>query len=145
MFLCSKLVLAVWEANVLTFALGLYYFERIMKKCIQTTLELLLYRNLLNILYFDTNYLVSLYVMYHVCWLCFCVWRFKFISNFSYTVDSLYFKHPLSRTSLYIELMPRSLCVDCNLFFLSLTRTLSISNKLSGPLRVRDRESQLYY
>ena len=35
------------------------------------------------------------------------------------TVDFLYLEHPLSRTSLYLE-------------------------KFSGPLRVQDRESQLY-
>ena len=33
------------------------------------------------------------------------------------TVDSLYLKHPLSRTSLYLELNSRTLCVGCNLFF----------------------------
>ena len=27
-------------------------------------------------LYFDADYLVLSYVMYHVCCLCFCVWRF---------------------------------------------------------------------
>ena len=48
--------------------------------------------------------------------------------NFAYTLDSLYLEHPLSRTSLYVELMSRSLCVGCNLFFslyleLSLSRT----------------------
>ena len=45
-----------------------------------------------------------------------------------YTVDSLYLEHPLSRTSLYLELKSQSLCVSCNLFFslyleLSLSRT----------------------
>ena len=44
------------------------------------------------------------------------------------TVDSLYLEHPLSRTSLYLELKSQSLCVSCNLFFslyleLSLSRT----------------------
>ena len=44
------------------------------------------------------------------------------------TVDSLYLEHPLSRTSLYVELKSQSLCVSCNLFFslyleLSLSRT----------------------
>ena len=33
------------------------------------------------------------------------------------TVDSLYLEHSLSRTSLYVELMSRSLRVGCNLFF----------------------------
>ena len=44
----------------------------------------------------------------------------------------------LSRTKVSVPL--------CRLspIFLSLSRTLSISNKFSGPLRVRDRESQLY-
>ena len=47
------------------------------------------------------------------------------------TVDSLYLEHSLSRTSLYLELMSRSLCVGCNLFFslyleLSLSRTNSL-------------------
>ena len=46
----------------------------------------------------------------------------------AYTVDSLYLEHPLSRTSLYLELKSRPLCVSCNLFFslyleLSLSRT----------------------
>ena len=53
--------------------------------------------------------------------------RIPSISNFS-----------LSRTRVsvpFCRLQPK---------FLSLSRTLSISNKLSGPLRVRDRESQLY-
>ena len=44
----------------------------------------------------------------------------------------------LSRTKVSVPL--------CKLWpiFLSLSRTLSISNKFSGPLRVRDRESELY-
>ena len=47
---------------------------------------------------------------------------------YSITVDSLYLEHPLSRTSLYLELKSQSLCVSCNLFFslyfeLSLSRT----------------------
>ena len=45
------------------------------------------------------------------------------------TVDSL------SRTSLYLELKSRSLCVSCNPFF-SLYLELSISNKFSGQLYV---------
>ena len=45
-----------------------------------------------------------------------------------HTVDSLYLEHPLSRTSLYLELKSHSRCVSCNLFFslyleLSLSRT----------------------
>ena len=48
--------------------------------------------------------------------------------HFFYTVDSLYLEHSLSRTSLYVELMSRSLCLGCNPFFspyleLSLSRT----------------------
>ena len=51
-------------------------------------------------------------------------WRFQNI----YTVDSLYLEHPLSRTSLYLELKSQSLCVSCNIFFslyfeVSLSRT----------------------
>ena len=57
------------------------------------------------------------------------VFCLKQISNFTstnsnlITVDSLYLEHPLSRTSLYLELKSKSLCVSCNVFF------LSISNK----------------
>ena len=48
-----------------------------------------------------------------------------------HTVDSLYLEHPLPRTSLYLELKSRSLCVGCNLFFflyleISLSRTNSL-------------------
>ena len=47
------------------------------------------------------------------------------------TVDSLYLEHPLSRTSLYLELKSQSLCVGCNLFFsLYLELSLSRSNSL---------------
>ena len=56
------------------------------------------------------------------------------------TVDSLYLEHPLSQTSLYLELKSQSLYADCNLSF-SLSGTLSIVNKFSGSLRVRDRET----
>ena len=43
-----------------------------------------------------------------------------------YTVDSLYLEHPLSRTSLYLELKgTETLCIGCNLFF-SLYLELSI-------------------
>ena len=52
-------------------------------------------------------------------------------------MDSLYLEHPLSRTSLYLEQFSRSLSIDSSLIF-------SISNKLFGPLRVRDRESPLH-
>ena len=50
---------------------------------------------------------------------------------FTSTVDSLYLEHPLSRTSLYLELKSQSLCVGCNLLFslyleLSLSRTNSL-------------------
>ena len=60
------------------------------------------------------------------------------IIKFENTVDSLYLEHPLSRTKVSVPL--------CRLqpIFLSLSRTLSISNKFCSPLRVRDRESQLY-
>ena len=56
----------------------------------------------------------------------------KMVFNLSiYTVYSLYLEDPLSRTSLYLELRSRSLCVGCNLFFslyleLSLSRTNSL-------------------
>ena len=47
------------------------------------------------------------------------------------TVDSLYLEHPLSRTSLYLELKSRSLCVGYNLFFsLYLELPLSRTNSL---------------
>ena len=56
------------------------------------------------------------------------------------TVDSLYLEHPLSRTSLYLELKSQSLCVSCNVFFsLYLELSLSRTNFLV-PLRVRDKE-----
>ena len=47
------------------------------------------------------------------------------------TVDSLYLEHPLSRTSLYVELKSQSLCLGCNMFLslyleLSLSRTNSL-------------------
>ena len=49
----------------------------------------------------------------------------------------------LSRTSLYLEQFSQSLSIDSSLIFslyleLSLSQTLSISNKFLGPLRVRD-------
>ena len=64
-------------------------------------------------------------------------------TDFQNTVHSLYLEHPLSRTSLYVELNYRSLCLGCNLFSY-LSRTLRISNEFPGPLRVRDRGSQLF-
>ena len=59
-------------------------------------------------------------------------WIFEVLAFFQelviYTVDSPYFEHPLSRTSLCLELKCQPLCVGCNLFFslyleLSLSRT----------------------
>ena len=50
--------------------------------------------------------------------------------NSGTTVDSLYLEHPLSRTSLYLELNSQSLCVGYNLF-LSLYLELSLSRKNS--------------
>ena len=63
-------------------------------------------------------------------------------SIFQKWIQTLYLEQPLSRTSLYLELRSRSLCVGCNLFF-SLYFELSLSRSLC-PLRVRDKESQLY-
>ena len=49
----------------------------------------------------------------------------------SCTVDSFYLEHPLSRTSLYLELKSQSLCIGCNLFIsLYLELSLSQTNSL---------------
>ena len=54
----------------------------------------------------------------------------KLHKNAYITVDSLYLEHPLSRTSLYVELMSRSLCVGCNLFSLSISNSLYLEQIL---------------
>ena len=60
------------------------------------------------------------------------------------TVDSLYLEHPLSRTSLYLELKSRSLCVGCNLFF-SLYLELSLSRTNFLVPSEFEIEIQLYF
>ena len=61
--------------------------------------------------------------------------------NIYTTVASLYLEHHLSRTSLYSILnLSHGLFVQAVTYF-----SLSISNKFSSHLRVRGRESQLYF
>ena len=59
-----------------------------------------------------------------------CIKYASLILESDYTVDSLYLKHPLSRTYLYLELKSQSLCVDCNLFFLSISNSLYLEQIL---------------
>ena len=70
--------------------------------------------------------------------------------NYLKSSNNLYSRLSLSRTpsTTNLSLSRTKVSVPlCRLqpIFLSLSRTLSISNKFSGPLRVRDREIQLYF
>ena len=75
-FLCSTFALVVLVAYILILTLFLYDFERIIGINAHTRLLDFIVQVFITYTIFDTNYLVLLYVMYHVCCLCFCVRQF---------------------------------------------------------------------